>query len=109
MITRRLICKLDDSEVLMRGQQLAQAEYDYSDTERNRKATADHFKRSLDVIDGRITELSSAIKSREEIRDVECVIQDNHALLKHEVVRLDTGEIVEQYDFTEKERQGTLL
>lgn len=109
MTTRRLICKLADDEILVRGQQLANAERDWTDVERERKRYADDFKRNLDGIAGRIDTLSASIRDREEIRDVECVVQDDHARLKHTVIRLDTGEVIETYDFTEKERQGTLI
>ena len=109
MNTRRLLCKLDDQDILIRGQQLANAEKEYADIEAEKKTANQHFKDSMDAIGGRIYTLSAAIRDREEIRDVEVIVQDDNLMLKHRVVRLDTGEIVESYDFTEKERQGTLI
>lgn len=109
MITRRLPCNLNDVDVLDRGQKLANAEHDYGRVDAEKKTANDNFKKSLDAIEGRISELSAAIRDRVETRDVECIIQDDNLRMMKEVVRVDTNEVVESYPFTEKECQGTLI
>lgn len=109
MITRKLTCILTEDDVLDRGRQLAQTEYDLAAIEREKKAANDEFKKQLDATSGKIVNLSRAIKNGEEERDVVCVVNDNWGNYKKEVVRTDTGEMIESYDMTEAERQRSLI
>lgn len=108
-ITRKLPCHLTEEDLLDRGKQLANSEHDYTVVEIQKKAAADEFKRSLDAINSRIQELSTAIRDKIELRDVECTICSNFQTMQKEVVRADTGETVETYEMSESERQGKLL
>src|SRR5262245_35090842 len=109
MITRKLPCLLTDEDLLDRGKQLANAEHDYGLVEAELKEAKADFKDQLDAIEERISELTTAIRDRVETRDVECSINNNFGTLQKEVIRSDTGEIVETYTMTEAERQGSLL
>ena len=109
MITRRLPVFLNERDVLDRGQKLAQAEYDYSAIEADKKSANEDFKKSLEATESRIANLSAAIRERVEIQDVEVVIEDDGDRLEHRIVRRDTGETVETYPFTEQEKQKRLF
>lgn len=108
-ITRRLPCILTEDDVLDRGKQLANAEHAYTQIEEQKRAATKDFKDQLDAIGGRIEELSTAIRDKVETRDVECAILADHTVMKKLLIRSDTGETVEAYEFSEAERQGSLL
>lgn len=108
-ITRRLPCNLNDEDLLDRGKQLANAEKDYTTVEDEKREAMRDFKKSLDAIQGRIDELSTAIRDKIETRDVECTVSNNFQTMRKEISRNDTGEVVETYEMSESERQGQLL
>ncbi len=108
-ITRRLICLLTELDILERGKELAKSEHDWSEREAVRKTENDAHKKALAAIEGRISELAYAIRDHQEERDVECVIDEDWAVMKKFLRRTDTGDVVETYEFTEKERQKSLI
>ncbi len=109
MLTRRLPVKLHDEDVLDRGQKLAQAEYDYAAIEYEKDKANKEFKKQLDEHQGLITGLARVIKERVEIQDVQVVTQDDTLAMLHRVIRVDTGETVESYSFSESEIQKALF
>lgn len=104
-IFRQLPCLLTDEDILERGRQLANAEKALTDAEAERKAKNDEAKKVVNAIDGRIAELAAAIRDKVETRDVECVLNNNYDLMRKELIRQDTLEVVEHYEFTDVERQ----
>lgn len=108
-ISRKLPCLLTEEDILDRGKQLASAEGAYVQIDLERKAAVADFKTQLSAVEGRINELATAIRDRVETRDVDCAISKNFHSMRNELIRSDTGEVVESYEMSEAERQGSLL
>lgn len=109
MITRLVKCLLTVSEITERGRSLAKAEGHYADVESEKDAVTKQFKRDLDSIGGRIGQLSAAIRDEAEMRDVECLWENDFVSMTKRLRRTDTGDIVETAVMSEAERQGSLL
>lgn len=100
-----LPCKLDISELLVKGSDLEAALARRDEIERERKAAADAFKEQLEEQAGKLRELRKCIRTREEERPVTiCVTRDYR---RGQVLRTreDTGEIISERAMTATERQ----
>jgi len=104
-IKRFLPVQLTTSEKVEFGQKLAQAHQEYGEVEREKKHVADKFKERLEVIDGRTSQLATIVHSGEELRDVGCQWRYLFEANTKELMRMDTGEIVETAAITPEERQ----
>ena len=101
----QLAVVLTTSEKVDFGHRLAVLHHEYSDVELNKKAAADRFKEELEALDGRIGYLSRVVRNGEEHRDVECRWRYLFETSTKELIRMDTGEIVETVAITAEERQ----
>ena len=92
---RLLGCKLDDSEVAERATVLAGLIVEQQEVEQDKSTAAADFNAKLKKINGQVRDIAKIVKAREEERSVEC---EKHIDVPHgacEIVRTDTGEIIE--------------
>ena len=73
--------------------------------EEAKKVKASQFKTSIDHKIARTKVLTKVIRAREEPRPVECTNVADLETLKLIVVRSDTGEIIEERDLKDDERE----
>lgn len=104
-INRTLAVPLTTIEKVDMGHRLAELYGEYGDAELRKKASADRFKEELEELDGRIAHLARIVRSGEEYRTVECKWRYLFDVNTKELVRMDTGEIVETAAITAEERQ----
>lgn len=104
-VTRQLPCKLDDQELLDRGDDMANAELQIDKLKADRRATN---KQILEQVDRR-NKLAHTIESESEMRDVSCRWHPRESEKQWELVREDTGVVVETRAMTAADLQGNLL
>lgn len=105
----RLLCKLDDSEVNARANDLARTFAARDEAKAKHTAAVAERKAAVDLHESRCKELARIVTDRAEHRLVECVEQ--HAEDTHEVltIRTDTGEVLRRRPMTAEERQPKLF
>lgn len=102
---RNLTCQLTDAEKLAYGRTLADLEHDAETLEGEKKAMVDSFKERVSAVDVSIRKYATAIRDGIERRDVECEWIYHWPTFTKELVRGDTGEIVESAVISSDERQ----
>ena len=100
-----LPCVLDDDEKRDYGRRLADLEHNKVTVETEKKAANDRFKERLSAIDVGIGQHVSAICDGFERRDVDCEWQYHWESFAKDLVRLDTGEVIEREAIGTEERQ----
>lgn len=106
---RKLPVKLSDDELRARSDDLAKAEIDRVNLETRKSADSSNYNRQIKESKLKIAELSQAISSRQEHRDVEIEERRNDETYMIELWRLDTQEKIEQRAMTTQERQINLF
>lgn len=104
-IQRNLPVLLTTDEKVDYGLNLAELHQDYGSVEIKKKDAADRFKNELDELNARISYFSRVIRSGEEWRNVDCQWRYIFDTNTKELMRMDTGEIVETAAITAEERQ----
>jgi hypothetical protein len=107
--TRTLPVRLTQAELLERGKALALVRQDCNHIESDMKLTVRAFKDRIEIREAEIDRLAEIVDLEAEPRPVECrnVRDMNRGVI--EVVRTDTGEIVESRVMTELERQTRMF
>ena len=105
METRSLPCVLTEPELLERGNRVADVLRDLEDLDEKRKQAAADFKGRIDVLDATARQLGKEIRTKTEYRMVEVVRETDYRRNVAEVVRSDTGEVIESRPLTPAERQ----
>lgn len=108
-ILRNLPVKLTQEEVKERGAQHADALISYEKVEEEKRASAADYASQLKTLRANMKRFAEAVKTHEESRAVKCLWQPNFIKKKMELIRQDTGEVVERRDMAESERQESLL
>lgn len=106
---RRLVCALTDAETLARATELAKTHDEIATLKLQKKAAADSFKAKIELKTQREQELIDVLRSREEQRDVRCVERPEFRLGQVDIVRLDTGAVIETRVMEAHERQPDLF
>ena len=104
-VHRTLPVALTTEEKINFGRHLAQLYADYQQVEVAKKEAAESFKHQLDRLDGRISYLAGVVRAGEEPRDVECVWRCLFETNSKELIRTDTGEVIETKAIEAAERQ----
>lgn len=107
--TRTLPVELTQAELLDRGEALALGRGSRNEWESDRKETAARYRERLDLLDAEIDRLAGIVREKAEPRPVECRSVRDIERGVVEVVRTDTGEIVESRVMTEMERQTRMF
>lgn len=105
--TRVCAVHLDDSEALEKADQLAQVVDDIATETARQTDVKQQLKSKLTELESRHSQLASIVRRREEYRDVEVELYLTAAGMV-EVVRTDTGEVVDTRKATETEMQADL-
>jgi len=106
---RSLPVLLADDEIKILGETLARKDREKRNLEAEKKLNAQSFKDKIDTLDEDMRSLATTIRDGREYRPVECREEFNYERGIIEVMRVDTGEVVEQRRMTESERQGKLF
>lgn len=104
----RLPCVLEPKETLLKSKALAQLLCDQANVELEKKDANADFKRRLDAIDTRLSELGLEVRTGREYREVQCFERADYAESRVEIIRTDTGEVVRYRPLEVHERQQAL-
>ena len=107
-VTRILPVKLTTREVVERGQLAAQVIRQIDDVDRVKKQAAADAKESSDRLESELRRLSYIVEREEEDRTVECFWRFDFMKNEKNLIREDTGEVVETKAMTDEERQIAL-
>lgn len=102
--TRGLPVSLTDEEMAERGYQLGKLEREIREREENRRSVMRDLKAQIDADRGRAVELAETLESRTEDRAVPVRIEGSFSGNVVRVVRVDTGEVVEERAMSADER-----
>jgi len=108
-MTRNLPVRLSDEELRSRSDDLAKAEIDRVQLETKKSAESSNYNKQIKESKIKIADLSQAISSRQEYRDVEIEERRNEDTFMVEVWRLDTNEKISERAMTSAERQIQLF
>lgn len=108
-IYRNLTVKLSEEELKQRASQQAGVYQQYWKVDEEKKVVNKDYANKLGTLKKELDRLSLAVQNHEEVRAVECEWHPNFATNEMELMRCDTGELVQKRDMTEKERQENLL
>lgn len=109
METRSLPVKLSVDEYTARADELARQIGKFDEVESLRKSNQSDFKSQLELIEGKIKALSRVVRDRTEYREIRVFDQRNDVALTMDVIRDDTGEVVESRPLTKEELQPNLF
>ena len=101
---RELTCKLNQKDLLERGDEMAGCEIAIEKL----NAKMDPLKKKKKEHEKRRAVLAKAIDDGEESRTVNCQWSSDYKKNLRELKRLDTGEVVEKRALTSEERQASL-
>lgn len=90
--TRELSCVLTDTEVRERGEEMAREKKEIERLEARRKS----LNASIRAKSDRISELAKAINERVEVREVLCEWRPDYVNKRHDLIRTDSGKVLEQ-------------
>jgi hypothetical protein len=102
---RPLEVMLTEEELEAVGKLLSSSQIRLRELEAEKKRVMATWKSDIDKIRGQVDELSVKHHSGRMTRMVECEIQRDERQLAIRVVRLDTGEVIEERAMTPDERQ----
>lgn len=105
MKTERLRCKLTDTEIRERGEQLAKQRKEIAEVEAAKKSAAENFKSQLIALIMAADDVTEEINTKSEVRDVEVTEEKNFTTKQAYTIRLDTGETVRTRPLTAQEMQ----
>jgi hypothetical protein len=108
VVTRNCRVALENDELLIRGEKLtkAMAEIDRLDQEKKDFIADQKLKRELQATE--IADMKDQIINRAEYRSVECEEKPDYERNMVEIVRKDTGQVVDQRKMIKEDRQGDL-
>lgn len=107
-VTRILPVKLSKSEVVERGQLAAQVLHKIDEAEAEKKRVAADVKERTEALESELRRLSYIVEREEEDRTVECSWHFDFMKNEKNLIREDTGEVVETKPMTDEERQIAL-
>jgi hypothetical protein len=97
-------------ELQDKGEELALAEMQSDEIERERRESQSDYAKKLKDLRGRISQLSKQIQTKGAQRPTWCVVMFHRpAQGKKEIYRSDTGELVDIQEMTDTERQQKLF
>lgn len=109
MVTKKLPVKLDDDELLDRGRALVQNMRKTAEAEEAREAENKRRKGDIALLEGVTARLSTAISTGTEDKDVDCEERKDFIHGTVTIVRMDTGEVVDQRVMSAEERQEKMF
>lgn len=107
--TRLLPCKLTDTELDIRRDQIAQLVSELAAAEQARKDAAAAHRLVIDDLDERIGLVAREIREKSELRQVEVREEIDQETAVADTVRTDTGEVIARRALSPHERQASLF
>ena len=108
-IRRSLECELSDREVGLTARSLAQTVREYDEMEAEKKQAVKEYGEGLKTLRKDITKMSHAVRSKKEYRLVECLWRLCLGGQTKELIRQDTGDVVEIRVAEDSDRQVEAL
>ena len=108
MLIRSLPVKLTSAELVIKGQELAEAEISLSELKEEKKEVMAGLAQRLLAKRNLVGEIAHIINTKQEYRGVECEEVRHEKELKVSVIRKDTGKVVSERLMSPKERQQIL-
>ena len=108
-IRRQLPCRLTEPEINRAAMAAAQYATEYKEVEATKKAYQAEYTERLKDLRASLQEQSQMAMTGEETRPVDCqwiILRED---CKKRLVRLDTGEMIEEAELTAKEMQQSFL
>ena len=106
---RNLKYEFHDSEKLEMGKEMAGLDREIKLLEEEKKAAMSSFKSRIDEKESRRTRLSNCVADGFEFRDIDCKIKYNSPKDgTKQIIRKDTGEVVDDVPMTTEELQEEL-
>lgn len=105
---QELPCKLSDDELRGLGDSLEKALANIDTLTEEKKLNAASFKARIELAKEKVGDIRESLRSKTEIRDVECLEHFEYRLGVARVTRVDTGEIISERALTGAERQPSL-
>lgn len=103
--TRTLPVRLTEDELIARGDALARQHQVVRDEELVQKGEREAMKQRLADLESEQARLARIVRDKAEPRPVECRVVFDYAGNAVQVVREDTGEVIEARAMTDRERQ----
>jgi hypothetical protein len=107
-VTRNLPCKLSDTELLQKADELSVVVQEISAEEDRQVDVKAQMKARLTELDARKTRLAITIGRKEEYRDTDVALMGDIQAGTVSAIRADTGEVIETRPMTEDEKQRAL-
>lgn len=107
-LIKSLSVKLNETELALRGKELAEAMTKRDGLDDAKKCFLDQWKDDVAEADTRVTELRGVCMSGQEYRPIECKLVKDFSRGVREIVRIDTGAVIESKVMTTEERQVSL-
>jgi hypothetical protein len=109
MDTRMLPVRLNEEELLTKASLLSTKVHELAIEEDDQKDAKAAMKKRLDDLNREITDVARIVREKVEPRPVEVHESKNYARRIVEIVRVDTGEVVDSRPMTEQERNVDLF
>jgi hypothetical protein len=109
VISKRLMCSLNERELREYGAKLADACEDIVNEESAQSEIKSQLKAKLTSLEARRAELATVVRRKADYRDVPVEIYYDYARAVVEEVRTDTGETIVTRAMTDTERQMRLI
>lgn len=100
---------LTETEVRIKGEELAALERCIADIEAEKSAAAKRLGDAVKEGRAKALEIAQMIESREELRPVQVVEHPDFGRQVVDLVRVDTGVVIRSRPMTERDRQVSLL
>lgn len=98
-----------EEEKKLMGSDLAQKFAIHTEAEGRLKSVSTQIKSEISTIESQMASISEKIRSGYEYRDIECDVEMDYDRGRVVVIRMDTGEIVEDRAMSVDERQKPLF
>jgi hypothetical protein len=109
MQTRNLPVELTKDEIRLRGEELARKHAEWDEVENARKTAQTEAKGKIERIEAESKLLANNIRTGREYRDIEVREVRNDTTLSMDLVRQDTGEVIESRPLRTDELQTTIF
>lgn len=108
METRSLPCALTDIELAQRRDKMVELLSHVDELESEKKNNTAALKARIEGVNTDLREIAYEVRTRSELREVEVRREKSFELGQEDVIRCDTGEIVETRALSPSERQAEL-
>ncbi len=109
MNTMTLPVILTETELILKGHELAEDLQELADIELRKKTAMNGFKEEIESIEVKVSDLARIVREGKEYREVEVKEERDEERMVMNTIRLDTGEIVKYRELQGHERNLKLF